>query len=574
MSLTSSTFLLSECEKLAVLNSLKKTVVISELMYKCHMFIKRVDGRKHFDLRNVIIDFADEDGTCTISLGSTIVMSRINRVLTEPSVYRKSEGLVRIHPDFSSSCMNEMENSGNAHVYLQNVLNSTFISSNCIDVESLCLVVGKRVWQLDIEIVVLNYDGNVVDASVLAVLTSLITYKLPQFSIDGDYVVIYPKEEKAYVPLNMYYYPFSFTFTLFNLDNVLYDSLYVEELVSRGQITIVINNQRQLCGLFSLSPFSQKKMIQKCVEMTLKEIEPLYNLFINEIRKKYNIKLLVLCEYLKTSNNDQNFENIEKTTEEKHTLNQFQDVDEELIEEQKNKINIKVTLPNMYNWTVTKCLLEQCKGVFWTYTGAGNVGLNLAELMIDKEIEYKKIGIFKNSSGDCYFPNQFLTNVKPVRYNRSCCDVFYNKKRETLLIVQRTIVFPDKEVEYMGLIYGFLDENSVTCPITIITGVSSKKVENFVPNHGDYFYINATEFDNIDARFIKHGFKKFPPQEYGMEQTMAIFDTCDISELTCIYMDSHYPHNKIHYVVAYSYPEACDKKTSETIYDKIKNLYN
>ncbi|OAF65592.1 hypothetical protein A3Q56_06486 [Intoshia linei] len=113
--------------------------------------------------------------------------------------------------------------------------------------------------------------------------------------------------------------------------------------------------------------------------------------------------------------------------------------------------------------------------------------------------------------------------------------VFYNKQRETLLIVQRTIVFPDN-LEYMGLIYGFLDENGVTCPITIITGVSSKKLENFVPNHGDYFYINATEFDNIDARFIKHGFKKFPPQEYGMEQTMAIFDTCDISELTCIYM--------------------------------------
>lgn len=52
-------------------------------------------------------------------------------------------------------------------------INQLFIKSHIFPLESLCIEPGKAVWVLYADIVCLNYDGNILDASLLALTTAL-----------------------------------------------------------------------------------------------------------------------------------------------------------------------------------------------------------------------------------------------------------------------------------------------------------------------------------------------------------------------------------------------------------------
>lgn len=45
--------------------------------------------------------------------------------------------------------------------------------SNLFPLNSLCIESGKAVWVLYADVVCLNYDGNILDASLLALVTAL-----------------------------------------------------------------------------------------------------------------------------------------------------------------------------------------------------------------------------------------------------------------------------------------------------------------------------------------------------------------------------------------------------------------
>ena len=40
--------------------------------------------------------------------------------------------------------------------------------TECVDLESLCVVAGMSVWSIACEVVVMDYDGNILDACILA----------------------------------------------------------------------------------------------------------------------------------------------------------------------------------------------------------------------------------------------------------------------------------------------------------------------------------------------------------------------------------------------------------------------
>ena len=45
--------------------------------------------------------------------------------------------------------------------------------SQVVDLKSLCIVPGKAVWVLYLDVVCINFDGNAFDAAVLAVVAAL-----------------------------------------------------------------------------------------------------------------------------------------------------------------------------------------------------------------------------------------------------------------------------------------------------------------------------------------------------------------------------------------------------------------
>ena len=58
-------------------------------------------------------------------------------------------------------------------------------SSRAIDRESLCIVQGRLVWNLQVDLYVINEDGNLLDACFLATVAALMNTRLPEVTLIG-----------------------------------------------------------------------------------------------------------------------------------------------------------------------------------------------------------------------------------------------------------------------------------------------------------------------------------------------------------------------------------------------------
>jgi len=62
--------------------------------------------------------------------------------------------------------------------------------------ESLCITSGRRVWTVRVDVHVLNYDGNVVDAACVAAITALSHFRRPDVSVSDEEVIVHASNER------------------------------------------------------------------------------------------------------------------------------------------------------------------------------------------------------------------------------------------------------------------------------------------------------------------------------------------------------------------------------------------
>ena len=79
---------------------------------------------------------------------------------------------------------------------LQRLLEHCLWESHCVDMESLCITTGRRVWTIRVDVHVLNYDGNVVDAASVAAIAALLHFRRPDVSVCGEDFVIHSANER------------------------------------------------------------------------------------------------------------------------------------------------------------------------------------------------------------------------------------------------------------------------------------------------------------------------------------------------------------------------------------------
>lgn len=79
---------------------------------------------------------------------------------------------------------------------LQRLLEHCLWESRCVDTESLCITTGLRVWTIRVDVHVLNYDGNVIDAASIAALAALLHFRRPDVSVCGEDFVIHSPSER------------------------------------------------------------------------------------------------------------------------------------------------------------------------------------------------------------------------------------------------------------------------------------------------------------------------------------------------------------------------------------------
>lgn len=135
----------------------------------------------------------------------------------------------------------------------------------------------------------LDHDGNLVDASCLALLAALMHFRRPDFEVRGEEVEVFDASEREPVKLAMQHQPFTITFSYYEDGTIMVlDPTLLEEQCREGEIVISMNRFGEVCqiakyggtpvdGLSMLTAtnmaLEKVKMLDKLVKARLEEDE-------------------------------------------------------------------------------------------------------------------------------------------------------------------------------------------------------------------------------------------------------------------------------------------------------------
>lgn len=210
---------------------------------------KRLDERGLTDYREVQVEIGvieKAEGSARVRLGKTEVLVGIKIGIGEPFSDIPNEGVLTVNaelvplasPTFESGPPNE-----NA-IELARVVDRGIRESKAINMEKLCIEPGKKVFIVFVDVYVLNYDGNLIDASALAALAALLNTKVFNYEIKEGEVQIKP----GYKPLPIHNYPVAVTFAKIN-DKLVVDPWLEEEQVMEARLTMTIEKDEKICAL-------------------------------------------------------------------------------------------------------------------------------------------------------------------------------------------------------------------------------------------------------------------------------------------------------------------------------------
>ncbi|XP_046747881.1 exosome complex component RRP45 isoform X1 [Diprion similis] len=211
----------------------------------------RLDGRQLLEARPVEIHFGANWGCCHVALGETKAIAQVSCDIQQPKASRPNEGMLHINVEFNPIAAPHFEAGRQSEIAMQvnRQLEKCFKDSRCIDLESLCIVADEKVWNLRVDVNILNHDGNLVDCASIAILAALTHFHRPDVTTTGDSITIHSFAEKDPLPLTLHHYPVCVSFIVFESGQIVMDPTYMEERVGASQLTLGLNSYRELCSL-------------------------------------------------------------------------------------------------------------------------------------------------------------------------------------------------------------------------------------------------------------------------------------------------------------------------------------
>ncbi|KDE05761.1 hypothetical protein MVLG_03852 [Microbotryum lychnidis-dioicae p1A1 Lamole] len=213
----------------------------------------RPDGRpldhEHAAWRDASINIgsiATAPSSALVRLGKTTVVCGITLEIAPPDMATPTHGFIVPNidlPPLCSSLFRPGPPADEAQV-LSSRLRDTLLSSNYVPLDSLCIERSKAAWVIYLDLICLNYDGSVLDASVLAAVAALRNLKLPQATWDVDTLstICEPisDEEPGRALQLAETIPLTLSFGLYE-DDLLPDPTLFESQLCTSQISITVS---------------------------------------------------------------------------------------------------------------------------------------------------------------------------------------------------------------------------------------------------------------------------------------------------------------------------------------------
>jgi exosome complex component RRP42 len=223
---------------------------------------KRPDGRKFNDFRKIELRegiIGKAEGSCWIKMGDTELIVGIKMNAGTPYPDSPDEGVLMTGAELAPIAYEDYFSGppGEDAIELARVVDRGIRESKTIDVKQLCIEKGEKVWMVLVDIHVINYDGNLIDAATLATIKALYGAYIPK--IENDKII----REKTNKKLPLTKTPIACTFAKVGGKNVLDPNM--EEIKSMdSRITITTTEKGNICamhksgvGYYSISEISE-----------------------------------------------------------------------------------------------------------------------------------------------------------------------------------------------------------------------------------------------------------------------------------------------------------------------------
>jgi exosome complex component RRP42 len=210
---------------------------------------KRLDGRGLNDYREIKVEqgiIERAEGSARVLLGKTQVMVGIKVETGQPFTDTPNEGVLTVNAELVplASPIFEPGPPDENSIELARIVDRGIRESKAIDLEKLCIELGKKVFVIFVDIYVLNHDGNLIDASALASLGALLNTRMFNYEIEGGEVKIKP----GYTMLPIKKRPIAVTFAKIN-DKLVVDPWLEEEQIMDARLTITIDDDSNICAV-------------------------------------------------------------------------------------------------------------------------------------------------------------------------------------------------------------------------------------------------------------------------------------------------------------------------------------
>ena len=114
----------------------------------------RVDKRQLGEFRDIGLIFGEKFGSVFCTLGETRCFAQVSCEVSTPKASRPNEGTLFLNVEIGSP-------NSETSIQINRILERTLRESSCVDLEALCIIAEEKVWNLRVDISVLNQEGNI-----------------------------------------------------------------------------------------------------------------------------------------------------------------------------------------------------------------------------------------------------------------------------------------------------------------------------------------------------------------------------------------------------------------------------
>ncbi len=211
----------------------------------------RLDGRKLDEIRPVEIKpgyVERAEGSALVRLGQTMVLAGVKTDIVAPFPDTPNEGVLVVHAEFvplASPTFEPGPPDENA-IELARVIDRSLREIKAVALDKLVLEPGKHVWRIYVDLYILNHDGNLFDASMLAAMAALMTARLPAAVKTEEGYTVDRSRFTSLIPINHKVV----TVTIAKLSNrLLVDPTYEEEQVADTRLVVAVADDGRIAGM-------------------------------------------------------------------------------------------------------------------------------------------------------------------------------------------------------------------------------------------------------------------------------------------------------------------------------------